>query len=184
MICHCTFNKSTHVPLEIFSTVFYVPGKKVATATADVLSWVSENVTPAGLFDWTVFARDGIQAVVHADNGPQFATETLRHSRGLLRIEASAASLPVHTSHQAMRAKQAVRTIKNLLKKSSDPCLALMAYCCAPWAIGYSPTQPLMGWKICATISFLPAYVQIWKTWKERSKATDKSSNKTTTVTL
>ncbi|XP_045898998.1 uncharacterized protein LOC123966985, partial [Micropterus dolomieu] len=45
-------------------------------------------------------------------------------------------------------AERAVRTIKSLLKKSSDAYLALMAYRAAPLANGYSPTELLMGRKI------------------------------------
>ena len=37
-------------------------------------------------------------------------------------------------------AERAVGTIKNLLKKSNDPYLALLSYCTAPLQIGYSPS--------------------------------------------
>ncbi|KAJ7995746.1 hypothetical protein DPEC_G00247790 [Dallia pectoralis] len=56
-------------------------------------------------------------------------------------------SLP-HLPKSNGEAERAVRTIKSLLKKSSDPYLALMAYRTAPLANGYSPTELLMGRKI------------------------------------
>lgn len=50
-----------------------------------------------------------------------------------------------------------MRTIKNLLKKSSDPYLALMAYQTSPLANGYSPAELLMGRKIRTLVPVIPS---------------------------
>ncbi len=54
-------------------------------------------------------------------------------------------------------AERAVRTIKNLLKKSGDPYLVLMAYRAAPLANGYSPSELLMGRKIRTPVPVVPS---------------------------
>lgn len=50
-----------------------------------------------------------------------------------------------------------MRTIKSVLKKSSNPYLALMAYQAAPLANGYSPTELLMGRKITTPVPVIPS---------------------------
>lgn len=50
-----------------------------------------------------------------------------------------------------------MRTVKRLLKKSSDPYLALMAYRATPLANGYSPTELLMGRKIRTLVPVIPS---------------------------
>lgn len=52
--------------------------------------------------------------------------------------------------------EQAIRTTKSLLKKSSDPYLALMAYRASPLANGYSLTELLMGREIHTTVPIIP----------------------------
>ncbi|KAE8284596.1 Retrovirus-related Pol polyprotein from transposon 17.6 Protease [Larimichthys crocea] len=54
-------------------------------------------------------------------------------------------------------AERAVRTVKALLKKSSDPYLALMAYRAAPLANGHSPAELLMGRKIQTPVPVIPS---------------------------
>jgi len=53
--------------------------------------------------------------------------------------------------------EQAVRTIKNLLKTSKDPYLALMAYRAAPLANGYSPAELFIGRKIRTLVPVIPS---------------------------
>ncbi len=62
-----------------------------------------------------------------------------------------------HFPQRNGEAERAVTTIKNLLKKSSDPYLALMAYCSTPLANGYSPTELLTGRKIRALVPVIPS---------------------------
>ena len=49
-------------------------------------------------------------------------------------------------------AERAVKTIKGLLKKESDPYLALLSYRATPLQIGYSPSELLMGQKLRTTV--------------------------------
>ena len=48
-------------------------------------------------------------------------------------------------------AERAVATIKNLLKKEGEPYLACLAYQSTPLAIGFSPSQLLMGRTLWST---------------------------------
>ncbi|KAL7861729.1 hypothetical protein SRHO_G00131700 [Serrasalmus rhombeus] len=71
-------------------------------------------------------------------------------------------------------AERAVRTIKNLLKKSADPYLALMAYRAAPLANGYSPTELLMGRKIRTPVPVIPYQLEPRCVDMEKLKKTEK----------
>lgn len=42
--------------------------------------------------------------------------------------------------------------MKNLLKKSGDPCLALLAYRSTPLEVGYSPAELLMSRRLRTTV--------------------------------
>ena len=42
--------------------------------------------------------------------------------------------------------------MKNLLKKSRDPYLALLAYRSTPLEVGYSPAELLMSCRLCTTV--------------------------------
>ncbi|KAJ8387615.1 hypothetical protein AAFF_G00151650 [Aldrovandia affinis] len=64
---------------------------------------------------------------------------------------------PSNISESNGEAERAVRTIKGILKKSSDPYLGLMAYRAAPLANGHSPTELLMGRKIRTTVPVIPS---------------------------
>ncbi|KAI5085947.1 hypothetical protein C0J45_23536, partial [Silurus meridionalis] len=67
----------------------------------------------------SVFARHGIPEVVRSDNGPQFASECFRafaRGWGFDHVTSSP-----HFPQSNGEAERAVRTIKNLLKKSADP---------------------------------------------------------------
>ena len=57
-------------------------------------------------------------------------------------------------------AERAVRTIKDLLNKSDDPYLAILAYRSTPLENGYSPAELLMGQKLRTTI---PTTLQVMK---------------------
>ena len=49
-----------------------------------------------------------------------------------------------------------VRTVKSLLKKATDPYLALLAYRATPVANGFSPSELLMGRQIRSVVPKLP----------------------------
>lgn len=78
--------------------------------------------------------------LVRADNGPQFAGEPFKTFSQNWSLRHDISPLFPQSNGEAERA---VRTVKGLLKKSSDSYLVLMAYCTVPLANGYSPTALL-----------------------------------------
>ena len=80
----------------------------------------------------SIFARHGIPDVVRSDNGPQFASECFRKCArewGFSHVTSSP-----HFPQSNGEAERAVRTIKDILKKSSDTYRGLMAYRAVPLA--------------------------------------------------
>ena len=105
----------------------------------------------------SIFARHGIPYCLRSDNGPQykliefqkFAKEYgFNHERSSPRY-----------SQSDGEAERAVQTVKNLLKKNSDPYLGLMIYRSTPQSNGFSPDELLFNRRIRTT---LPS-VQIFK---------------------
>ncbi|XP_061132648.1 uncharacterized protein K02A2.6-like [Syngnathus typhle] len=103
----------------------------------------------------SIFARHGIPEVVRSDNGPQFASEEFRRFARMWGFSHVTSS--PHFPQSNGEVERAIRTVKSLLKKSSDPYLALMAYRAAPLANGCSPTELLMGRKIRTTVPVIPS---------------------------
>lgn len=106
----------------------------------------------------SMFARHGIPELLVTDNGPQFSGHDM---------EAFAAHYGfVHTTSSPKfpqsngEAERAVQTIKNLLKKASDPYLALLAYHATPLSNGFSPAQQLMGHHLRTTTPTFPALLE------------------------
>ena len=74
----------------------------------------------------SIFARHGIPEVVISDNGPQYASDayaTFAKDYQFYHFTSSP-----YFAHSNGEAERAVGTIKNLLKESDDPYLALLAY--------------------------------------------------------
>lgn len=136
-------NKHYLVVVDYFSRYF-----EVAKLTSTSSEGVVEHFK-------SIFARHGIPEVVRSDNGPQFASEPFRKFARDWNFSHVTSSPRFPQSNG--EAERAIRTIKGLLKKSSDPYLALMAYRAAPLANGYSPTELLMGRKIRTTVPVLPS---------------------------
>ena len=65
-------------------------------------------------------------------------------------------------------AERAVKTVKQLLSKSSDPYLALLAYRASPLNNGYSPSELLMGRRLRTTVPVLPEVLEPKLPDKER----------------
>ncbi|KAE8281698.1 Retrovirus-related Pol polyprotein from transposon 17.6 Protease [Larimichthys crocea] len=136
-------NKHYLVIVDYFSRFFEVA--KLTHTTSDA---VIEHFK-------SIFARHGIPDVVRSDNGPQFASEHFRkfaQQWGFDHVTSSP-----HFPQSNGEAERAVRTVKALLKKSSDPYLALMAYHAAPLANGHSPAELLMGRKIQTPVPVIPS---------------------------
>ncbi|KAJ8414469.1 hypothetical protein AAFF_G00053390 [Aldrovandia affinis] len=86
---------------------------------------------------------------------PQFASESFR--KFAQDWSFSHVTSSPHFPQSNGEAERAVRTIKGILKKSSDPYLGLIAYRVAPLANGHSPTELLMGRKIRTTVPVIPS---------------------------
>ena len=92
----------------------------------------------------SIFSRHGIPEIVRSDNGPQYASAeflTFASSYGFQHITSS----PKFPQSNG-QAERCVQTIKNLLKKSNDPCLSLLSYRSTPlsWC-DLSPAELCMG---------------------------------------
>ena len=92
----------------------------------------------------SIFSRLGIPEVLISDNGPQYASKAMEDfakSYGFNHITSS----PHYPQGNAL-AERTVKTVKDLLKKSKDPYLALMVYRATPFPwCGRSPAELLMG---------------------------------------
>ena len=119
---------------------------------AKLLSTTSPDVTT---HLQSMFARHGIPEQLISDNGPQFSSTSFAkfaEDYGFTRILTS----PRYP--QAIgEVERAVQTVKNLLKKTSDPYKALMAYRATPLESGLSPADLLMGRKIRTRIPTSPS---------------------------
>ena len=99
----------------------------------------------------TMFSRYGIPEELRSDNGPQFSSQEFAEFAKKYQFTYSTSSPRFPASNG--QAERAVQTVKNLLKNSSDPFLALLSYRATPipWC-GRSPAELLMGRKIRSTL--------------------------------
>ena len=102
------------------------------------LSSTSSNQVIAALK--TIFARHGIPDTVRSDNGPQYSSQEFAmfaSSYGFSHITSS----PRYPQSNG-QVERTVQTIKNLMKKSTDPHVAILTYRATPhpWC-GYSPAE-------------------------------------------
>ena len=121
----------------------------------------------------SIFARWGSPETVTSDNGPCYSSASFAKfadEYGFTHITSS----PRYPQSNG-EAERAVQTLKNLLKKSADPYLALMAYRSTPLQNGYSPSQLLMGRKIRSTVPCLPAELE--PKWPDFTKLREKEED-------
>ncbi|XP_033639876.1 uncharacterized protein K02A2.6-like [Asterias rubens] len=102
-----------------------------------------------------IFAVHGIPDVIMSDNGPQFSSASfLQFAKTYGFIHTTSSPRYPQANGEAERA---VRTIKGLLKKNTDPYLALLMYRSSPLQNGLSPSELLMGRKLKTTLPILPS---------------------------
>jgi transposase InsO family protein len=106
----------------------------------------------------SIFARHGIPVTVLSDNGPQYSAAEFTMFSKQYGFNHSTSS-PGHASGNGA-AERAVRTIKELLKGSGDPYLALLNYRTTPLANGYSPAELLMSRKLRTKLPSTTAQLQ------------------------
>ena len=92
----------------------------------------------------SIFSRHGIPEVVRSDNGPQYSStefSSFASSYGFQHVTSS----PKYPQSNG-QAERCVKTVKNLLRKSNDLCLALLSYRATPlsWC-DFSPAELSMG---------------------------------------
>ena len=103
----------------------------------------------------SIFAVHSVPDIVVSDNGPQYASKEFKAfatNYGFTHVTSS----PLYPQSNG-EAERAVRTVKNILKKNSDPYLGLMAYHATPLQNGTSPCQLLMGREIRTTLPRISA---------------------------
>ncbi|XP_033643379.1 uncharacterized protein LOC117303321 [Asterias rubens] len=90
-----------------------------------------------------------------SDNGPQFSSASfLQFAKTYGFIHTTSSPRYPQANGEAERA---VRTIKGLLKKNTDPYLSLLMYRSSPLQNGLSPSELLMGRKLKTTLPILPS---------------------------
>jgi len=98
----------------------------------------------------SIFARYGIPEIVMSDNGPQYDSNAFKLFAREYRFQHNTSSPYFPQSNG--EAERAVKTVKGLLQKASDPYLAMLAYRATPLAVGYTPSELLMGRKLRTTV--------------------------------
>jgi len=94
-----------------------------------------------------IFARYGIPEILLSDNGPQYSsTEFSEFAANYGFVHGT--SSPHYPQSNGL-AERAVKTVKKLLKESTDQCLALLSYRTTPlpWC-GLSPAELSQGMQV------------------------------------
>ena len=127
-----------------------------------------------------MFSRHGVPLVLMSDNGPQFDSSDMREFANTYAFQHITSS--PHYPQSNGLAERTVKTMKGLLKHTTDPCMTLLSYRSTPlpWC-NYSPAELLMGRKVKTDIPqtasqltpqwhFLPDFKQKDKDFKEKQK--------------
>ena len=98
-----------------------------------------------------IFSRHGIPEIVRSDNGPQFTSNEFTQFARTYGFRQVTSSPHYPQSNGAV--ERMVQTVKGMLKRSSDPHLAILAYRATPmpWC-GLSPSELCMGRRLRTTV--------------------------------
>ena len=120
-----------------------------------------------------VFSRYGIPQTVRSDNGPQYSSEEFSKFAAEYNFYHETSS--PHFAQSNGQAERTVLTMKNLLRESTDPYMALLTYRSTPlpWC-GLSPAELLMG--RCLRTNLPQVVDRLKPTWQyiERFRKKDK----------
>ena len=128
----------------------------------------------------SIFSHHGIPTVLVSDNGPQFDSRDMKEFASTYGFQHITSS-PYYPQSNGL-AERMVKTVKSLLRDTSDPYLALLSYRATPFPwCNYSPFELLMGRRVKTDIPqtadyliprwhFLPNFQQKDKEYKEKQK--------------
>ena len=102
----------------------------------------------------SIFARHGLPERLISDNGPQYASDAFAKFAKEYKFCHLISSPKFPQAN--VEAERGVETIKEMLKRSSDPYLALPAYRSTPLHNGYSPAELLMSRRLRTTVPVIP----------------------------
>ena len=115
----------------------------------------------------SIFSRHGIPEIMMSDNGHQFSSQEMKkfaEHYDFIHVTSS----PLFPQSNGL-VERMVKTVKQLLKKSPDPFLALLSYRSTPFPwCGLSPAELLMGRRIRSSLPQVPQkFVPTWTFLKE-----------------
>ncbi len=106
----------------------------------------------------SIFSRHGVPMVVFSDNGPCYSAAQFNEFAKVYGFRHDTSSPKYAQSNGA--AEKAVQTAKAILRKATDPFLALLSLRTTPLSNGYSPAQLLMGRQLRSTVPTTQAALQ------------------------
>ena len=128
----------------------------------------------------TIFSRHGIPEIIRTDNGPQYSSQEF--AAFARQYDFTHITSSPHFPQSNGQAERTVKTVKQLLKESEDPHIALLTYRSTPfhWC-GLSPAELLMGRRLWTNVPqvkeqlvpewhFLEDFQQKNKEFKQRQK--------------
>lgn len=120
-----------------------------------------------------MFSKHGIPERFISNSGPQFSASTFAKfakEYGFTHIVTS----PEYPQANG-EVECAVQRVKNLLKKSTDPYMALMAYRTTPLESGFTPAELLMGRKTRTRGPTLPSNLKQLRPYLKKFREKDAS---------
>ena len=132
------------------------------------------TTTSAGIIEAVkaVFSRHGIPETVISDNGPQFSSKEFAKFASQYSFQHRTSS--PHFPQSNSLVERTVQTVKNILKQSSDPYLAILVYRSTPFPwCNLSPARLLMGRQLRTTLPQAPDHMKPEWPYLEKLHAED-----------